>query len=175
MGNPQMCLVGAHTAPQNLAPKRILLYLQNPVKILGQKIWHFLTILQKEFPYNRFWGKIRSQPSPFCRKIGRNWSCDLQNFFGDKMGSKGLWGKNGQFFIQKRPFFGHFCQNFHPNFDPPPRNKLSQILAVFGRKTAFFKFFFKNFSGVFVAKYTLKVWDSYYKHPKSYLIRRFVV
>ena len=38
MGNPQMCLVGAHTAPQNLAPKSILLYLQSHVKILGQKI-----------------------------------------------------------------------------------------------------------------------------------------
>ena len=35
--NPQMCLVGAHTAPQNLAPKSILLY-QTHVKILGQKI-----------------------------------------------------------------------------------------------------------------------------------------
>ena len=60
------------------------------------------------------------------------------------MGSKGLWEKIGQFFIEKWPFFGHFWQNFHLNFCPL-RNKLSQILAVFGRKTAFFKIFSKNF------------------------------
>ena len=82
--------------------------------------------------------------------------------------------QKGAFFTKPWPIFGHFSQNFQQFFGPLG-SKFPRILAKFGRKTAFFNIFFKKCFGILVAKHTLKVWDSYHKHPKSYLVRWFVV
>ena len=52
--NPQMCLLGAYTAPQNLAPKSMLPYLSDHVKTLGHSHHIFLTPDYKMYKIDLF-------------------------------------------------------------------------------------------------------------------------